>query len=210
MQFETVDLGLIDYKDAWDKQRQIIKLVSVDNHESVLLLCRHFPVITVGRTGSRSNILAGCHDLSSKGIKVYEVERGGDVTYHYPGQFVIYPIFNLVLLKKDIYWFLRKLEELTIDFLASFGVKAKRRYGFTGVWIGEKKICSIGISIKKWVTFHGLSININNDGIDGFSFIKPCGMDIEMISLEEAIGNKIAIEVIKQKLSRKFSLTFGG
>ena len=210
MQFETIDLGLIDYKDAWDKQKQVFASVKNDEKGAVLILCRHNPVITIGRSGSKTNILAQPEDLNKKGIRVFEAERGGDVTYHGPGQLTAYPVFNLKFLKKDIHWFLRELEQIVIDLLSEFGIEAVRRPGLTGAWIVNKKIASIGIAIKNWITFHGLSININKKDAANFQLLRPCGMDIKMVTLEEALGNNINIDDIKHKLIGKFNLTFGG
>jgi len=139
---------------------------------------------------------------------MYEIERGGDVTYHGPGQLIVYPVFNLTYLKKDIHLFLRQLEGLAMDFLSDFGIKGLRYKGLTGVWIDKKKVASIGIAIRNWITFHGMSINIKKDDLDNFSLIEPCGMDIEMTSLETVLGKNIEIEQTKEIFTRKFKDTF--
>ena len=210
MRFETLDLGLIDYRDAWDKQKQVFTAIKHNKQEAVLILCSHNPVITIGRSGSRTNILAQPDDLNIKGIRVFEVERGGDVTYHGPGQLTAYPVFDLALLKKDIHWFLRQLEQVILDLLSEFGIEGARKPGLTGAWIGSKKVASIGIAIKNWITFHGLNINIKKSDTANFKLLRPCGMDIEMVSLEEALGNDLNIDEVKRELIAKFNLIFGG
>jgi len=192
MSFKVFDLGLIDYQKALVFQIETFKAVKADFFKSALILCRHHPVITCGRQADKNNILASEAELKARGISVYEIERGGDVTYHGPGQMTIYPIFNLSFYKKDIHWFLRQLEEMAIDLLSDFGVKAERIIGKTGVWVEGAKICSIGIAIRHWITFHGLSINIKADDLASFNLIRPCGMDIKMTSLETILGTKMA------------------
>jgi len=153
---------------------------------------------------------------------MYGIERGGGVTYHGPGQLIAYPVLNLNYLKKDIHFFLRQLEELAIELLSDFGIKGLRYKGLTGVWIDKscpflnnaydssekgldkQKIVSIGIAIRNWITFHGMSINVKKDDLDNFSLIKPCGMDIEMTSLESILHRDIEIDDIKNNLILKF------
>jgi len=146
--------------------------------------------------------------LKIRGIELYEIERGGDVTYHGPGQLTAYPIFNLNYLKKDIHLFLRQLEEVIIDLLSDLGIKSNRRLGLAGVWVNNQKIASIGIAIKNWITFHGLSINIKKSDLNNFRFIRPCGMDIEMASLETILARDIELANLKIKLIYKFRDVF--
>jgi lipoyl(octanoyl) transferase len=192
------DLGLVDYQKGYDAQREIFLSVKEGKFNSALLLCRHNPVITLGRAADKQNILAEEAVLRQKNIKVYEIDRGGDVTYHGPGQLIVYPIFNLQFFVKDIHKFLRMLENAVLGFLGDFGVKAKTHTGKTGVWIGDKKIASIGISIRNWITFHGISINIKQDDLANFRLIRPCGLDVEMTSLETVLGKRINLEDIKE------------
>jgi len=197
-------------------QKKILQEVVVGILPSALILCRHYPVITLGRLASSANIKLNQEALLKNGIVVYRVERGGDVTYHGPGQLVVYPIINLNYLTRDIHYFLRRLEEVAVSFLSGFGLSASKIPGKTGVWLGGKKIVSVGIAVKKWVTFHGMSINISGQDMANFSFIRPCGMDIEMVSLEQALGEKVAFEKIKDRLVSEFkeyfpsALTMGG
>jgi len=219
MEFNVFDLGLVNFNDSWSIQRDIFNKVKNGKLTSALVLCQHYPVITLGRSAKRKNILISDDKLNSLGIPVYEVERGGDVTYHGPGQIIAYPIFNLNLLKKDIHLFLRQLEEITINLLREFKIEAKRNPGYTGVWVDQlknnnpklslKKIASIGIAIRNWITFHGLSINIKKFDLGKYSLIKPCGLEIEVTSIESILGRDIEIALIKQKLRQKFKSFFG-
>ncbi len=208
MDFRVFNLGLVDFKKALQFQKKIFQEIKNNYFNSALILCRHYPVITMGRQGSAENIKVSSFELRNRGIHMYEIERGGDVTYHGPGQLTVYPIFNLTYLKKDIHLFLRQLEGLVIDFLSDFGIKGLRYKGLTGVWIDKKKVASIGIAIRNWITFHGMSINIKKDDLDNFSLIEPCGMDIEMTSLETALGKNIEIEQMKEIFTHKFKDTF--
>lgn len=201
---EIFDLGLIDYWPALLVQQEAFKAVKAGYLKSALIICRHYPAITLGRQAAKSNILIPEAELTDKGISVYQVERGGDVTYHGPGQLVIYPVLNLADYKKDIHWFLRQCEEAAINLLANFGVQGERIVGKTGVWVDGEKICSIGIAIRNWITFHGLSINIKQDDLANFSLIRACGMDIKMTSLETILGRNIEITDISKMGSDLF------
>lgn len=204
MQFEIFDLGLIDFRKAWDFQKEIFLKVRDGYIPSALILCQHNPVITLGRSRKRDNILISEAELKNKGIEVYDIERGGDVTYHGPGQLTVYPIFDLHYFNRDIHKFLRYLEDMVINLLTDFGINAIRYPGLTGVWVGKEKIASIGIAIKNWITFHGLSINIKKNDLDNFRLIRPCGLDTEMISLECLLGREVEVDSIKDKIISKF------
>jgi lipoyl(octanoyl) transferase len=204
MSLKIIDLGLIDFKKAWDLQKDVFSAVRRGDYHFALILCRHLPVFTLGRRANKANILA------QKDIPSYEIERGGDVTYHGPGQLTAYPIFDLHYFKKDLNFFLRYLEQVVIDLLGDFGIKGERLNGLTGVWVKEgeawSKIASIGISVKNWITFHGVSINIKKDDLVNFSLIRPCGMDIKMTSLESLLERDIEIDSLKDNLINKFKL----
>ncbi|MDD5595085.1 MAG: lipoyl(octanoyl) transferase LipB [Candidatus Omnitrophica bacterium] len=205
MELKIFDLRLIEFEKAWKFQKEIFQQVQSGSLDFALILCQHYPVITLGRNAKNENLLVSLEELKNKGIERFEIERGGDITYHGPGQLTIYPIFNLANLKKDIHWFLRELEQVVIEFLADFGLSSQRKPGFTGVWIGERKIASIGVAIRHWITFHGVSINIKTADLENFKLIRPCGMDIEMVALEQLIGREIEIEKIKNNLVHKFA-----
>jgi len=198
------DLGLTDFATVVKFQKETFERVRSGDLESALILCQHYPVITMGRLANRGNILLNEQELRLKDISIHQIERGGEVTCHNPGQVMAYPIFNLNYLKKDIHLFLRQLEGVVIALLSEFGLKAVRRPGMTGVWLGAQKISSVGIAIKSWVTFHGLSINVKKESLSGFSMIRPCGMDIEMTSLETALKRSVSIDAAKAMLISKF------
>lgn len=204
MPVEIFDLGLVEFKTAWGFQKEIHSAVKNSGLSSALIFCQHYPVITLGRRANKRNILASKQELEIRGIRMYEIERGGDVTYHGPGQLITYPVFDLNSFKKDIHWFLRQLENIIIACLFDFGVKGQRLTGLTGVWVDNRKIASIGIAIRNWITFHGLSINVKKDDLDNFCLVRPCGMDTEMTTLENVSGRNFRIDEIKENLIRKF------
>lgn len=197
------DLGLVDFKEAWDFQKKTFNDVKRGKFTHAFILCQHSPVITLGRQARGKNILIPESELKNKGIEIYPVERGGDATYHGPGQLMLYPILNLNYFKRDIHIFLRNLEGIAMQTFAEFSVTTRRIKGFTGVWFENKKIASIGIAIKNWITYHGIAINVKQDDLSNFSLIRPCGMDIMMTSLETCIGKKIAVCDIKKILTRR-------
>lgn len=197
------DLGLVDFKEAWDFQKKAFSDVKNGELTHALILCQHNPVITLGRQATSKNILIPESELKNKGIEVYSVERGGDATYHGPGQLMFYPILNLNYFKRDIHIFLRNLESIAMQVFSEFSVATQRIKGLTGVWFKDKKIASIGIAIKNWITYHGVAMNIKQDDLSNFSLIRPCGMDIMMTSLETCIGEKVSVGDIKKILTRR-------
>ncbi len=197
---EIVDLGTVDYADSLKVQKDALLMVKRGAGEKIFF-CSHYPVITCGRSANSANILVSQEILLSKKISKFTSERGGDVTYHGPGQLTVYPILNLARLKKDIHFYLRFLEESIIDFLIHYGIKGKQLAGATGVWVNQKKIASVGIAIRGWVSFHGFSVNIKKEDMPNFDLIRPCGMDIRMTSLEECTQKNISIDEAKPKLA---------
>lgn len=204
MEFKVLDLGLADFTAALEAQQQAFRQVKSGQINSALVLCRHRPVITLGRLSDKRNILASPAELTAKGITVYAIERGGDVTYHGPGQITAYPIFNLECLKKDLHWFLRQLECVAIALLEEFGINASQRKGITGVWVLGRKIASLGIAVRNWITFHGISLNIKEDDLANFNLIRPCGMDTEMVAMENLLSRDVSVEAVKDKLVQQF------
>lgn len=173
----VVDLGRADYGETLELQRRIAharidRVIGGD----VLLLAEHDPVITLGRSFHAENLLRTPEQLEALGVSVFEVERGGDVTYHGPGQLVGYPIYDLTEHEPDLHVYLRQIEQCLIDTLGAFGVTGSRREDLTGVWVGSRKIASIGIHVKKWVTWHGFALNVATD-LASFDLIVPCGID---------------------------------
>jgi lipoate-protein ligase B len=208
MKFKLFDLGKVEFRESWQLQKWVFQEIKSGVLDAALIACQHYPVITLGRMGKKSSILISQAELEARGIPIYEIERGGDTTYHGPGQVTLYPIFNLACFKQDIHFFLRRLEDTVINFTQELGVKSQRISGFTGVWVDKKKIASIGIAIKNWITFHGVSINIKSDDLENFRLIKPCGMEIEMTSLETVMAKTIDSGLAKERLVAKLREVF--
>jgi len=181
-------LGRVPYADALARQRALAEdRIAGRLATDVLLLLEHPPVVTLGR-GTRATSLPVAPDaLRRRGIEVHEIERGGDVTYHGPGQLVGYPIFDLAAHRKDLHWFLRQVEQALILALAHFSIVGERREGYTGVWTGGRKIASIGIHVRQWVTWHGFALNVTTD-LSPFELIVPCGIpDVVMTSVAKEL-----------------------
>lgn len=199
-----IDLGITDFLEAYKLQADLVKEVAEGVLENTLLITEHKSVITIGRIGSRDNILKSKEYLSSCNIEVLDIDRGGDVTYHGPGQIIAYPIFRLEREARDIHQYLHFLEEVGRSFLSQYSLVADERPAFRGIWIKGKKIGSIGIGVKKWVTYHGLAININPD-LAPFLYIRPCGIEgVEMTSLENLLKRRVGINEAKDKLVSSF------
>ncbi len=209
MEFWVVDLGQIDYMEAFRLQDTLLALRQQDKISDVLLLLEHPPVLTIGRSGSRSNLLVSEASLKAMGVHVYDVNRGGDITYHGPGQIVGYPIVNLSGLGKDVRQFVRNLEEVFIQLLAeNYGISAGRDPVNTGVWIGNEKITAIGLAVKRWVTQHGFAFNVNTD-ISHFNWIRPCGiMDKGVTSLEKLKGCTLDLQALKKEVAEYFGRVY--
>jgi lipoyl(octanoyl) transferase len=209
----VIDLGLIGYAEAWELQKRAVAARKAGLIEDVLLLCEHPHVITLGRSGNRSNLLAGENVLRQKGVEYFETSRGGDITYHGPGQVVGYPILNLGAIKRDVVWYVRTLEELMIRVTADFGVAAQREAGKTGIWVGEdaatEKLGAIGVHISRWVTSHGFAYNVATD-LRYFDLIVPCGIaERKATSLEKLLGRCVSLNVVKPRLATHFGEVFG-
>jgi len=208
MHWQLLKLGIVDYKQTHNLQKQILQ-DRVDNKcPDTMILLQHNPVITVGRGGDNKNIIVSQAILDSYGIKVYEIERGGDVTYHGTGQLTGYPIIDLRNYKKDVHWYLRQLEEAIIKFLSYYDIIGKRVSGRTGVWVGDEKIAAIGVAVKRWVTYHGFALNINPD-LSHFKLINPCGItDKEVTSLVKILGFDVEMAEVEDKIISAFSDIF--
>lgn len=173
-----------------------------------LITVEHDPVFTIGRSGSRRNILVSEQERERAGIPVYEIERGGDITYHGPGQLVCYPIIDLRDYGRDIKRYINSLEQAMIDLCADYGVEATRRAGYPGVWVGERKIASIGVSVRHWVTMHGLAFNIDVNK-EHFAMINPCGLPIEMASLVDLVSDDLSMGRVTEGLLKHMKSIFG-
>jgi lipoate-protein ligase B len=180
----VLDLGLRDYAEALSFQRDLAaaRLAGRVGHD-VLVLVEHPPVITLGRSSKAAHLLASPEALAARGVALYEVERGGDVTFHGPGQLVGYPIIDLTGHKQDLHWYLRQVEEVLIQAVGMLGLQAERNPGKTGVWTGGRKLASIGVHARQWVTWHGFALNVTTD-LHYFDLMVPCGIaDVEMTSV---------------------------
>ncbi len=198
---EVVDLGQVDYSEAYRLQEHFIER-SWSEGVDTLLFCEHYPVITIGRNGSEQDILVSSDFLKEYGISVLKVNRGGALTYHGPGQIVFYPLLNLRKYKQDIRWYLRRLEDVVIDFLSRYNLNGRRRAGYTGVWLDGKKVASIGVGFRRWISFHGVAVNINID-LTPFSYIRPCGLNgDEITSLREVLNTDCDMDEGRRLLSQ--------
>jgi lipoate-protein ligase B len=186
---EVRDLGRVPYGEALDLQRTLAEDRIAGRIPDTLLLLEHPPVVTLGRGTRQTSLPIDPEALRRRGVEVFEIERGGDVTYHGPGQLVGYPIIDLHEHRPDLHWYLRRLEDVLIGTLGAFGIPAERREKYTGVWTRGRKIASIGIHVRQWVTWHGFALNVTTD-LSPFSLIVPCGIpDVVMTSIErEADG----------------------
>jgi|ECHnycMinimDraft_1075156.scaffolds.fasta_scaffold01587_4 lipoate-protein ligase B len=196
------DLGYIEYAKAWEIQKALVaKKANDSGFPDYLLLVEHPHVITLGRKGNTENVLEWS-------LPVYHIERGGDVTYHGPGQLVAYPIIDLTKRTLTLKGYVRMLEELVIQALNQFDIQAQRIEGQTGVWVSGKKVASIGVAVDHWITFHGLALNVNTD-LSYFYKIRPCGYSPSvMTSLEVLLGKKVDMERVKHALLQAFSKVF--
>ncbi len=228
------DWGLIDYKEAWDKQEVIFgetvalktlirnRLITSEGDEdqdytptpNYLVFCEHPHVYTLGKSGKPEHLLLDEKGLKAKKASYYAINRGGDITYHGPGQIVGYPILDLDNFFTDIHLYLRTLEEAVILTLADYGLNAGRYPGYTGVWFdadneNARKICAMGVRCSRWVTMHGMAFNVNPD-LDYFKNIVPCGIDDkDVTSMERELGREVDIEEVKENLKKHISVLFG-
>ena len=218
------DLGLIDYKEAWDYQEkrfnEILDVKKNNRKEnrqdptlSYLLFCEHPHVYTLGKSGDENNLLVNEDYLNSRGATFYKINRGGDITYHGPGQLVGYPILDLDNFFTDIHKYLRYLEEAVILTLADYGIESTRSDGETGVWLdvgneNARKICALGVRSSRWVTMHGLALNVNCD-LSYFGNIIPCGIaDKSVTSMKKELGREVDIQEVQQKLKGQLKKLF--
>ena len=220
-------LGCIDYKEAWDRQEELFKSVvdqkianrklpesgqvATENH---LLFCSHPHVYTLGKSGDQNHLLLGEQALTRKGAQFYKINRGGDITYHGPGQIVGYPILDLDHFFTDIHKYLRYLEEAVIQTLAEYGIESGRIEGLTGVWLDAddkrkaRKICALGVKSSRWVTMHGFAFNVNPD-LDYFNFIVPCGItDKAVTSMQKELGREVDVAEVEEKLKKNLESVF--
>lgn len=219
------DIGLIDYQEGWDYQEKLFKKAidhkiaqrkgeltgTISNH---LLFCQHPHVYTLGKSGKKDHLLLNDVELSKKNAVFYKINRGGDITYHGPGQIVVYPILDLEQFFTDIHQYMRFLEEAVIKTIAVFGLKGERLDGMTGVWLdpgksNERKICALGVKASRWVTMHGIGFNVNTN-LEYFSNIVPCGIEDKAVtSMQKELGYPLDLDEVQSILLQELKDLFG-
>lgn len=206
----TATLGTVPYAEALELQRDLARRrITGEIEEDILLLLEHPPVVTLGRTAKAANVVSSPDALRARGVEVHEVERGGDVTFHGPGQLVGYPIFDLKRHRRDLHWYLRQVEEALIVALANVGIEAERHAGYTGVWTQGRKIASIGVHARDWVTWHGFALNVLTD-LSFFDLIVPCGIpQVQMTSVVRETGREVTIAEMAAVSASAFAEVFG-
>ena len=198
------DLGQMDYQSAWDYQKETYEKVLKGKAPDTLIFVEHEPVYTLGKNADNNHLLQSAPDDA----KVYNVERGGDITYHGPGQIVGYPILDLHHYQKSISWYMRTLEQVLIDSLATYGIEAGLKEDLTGVWVGDEKIGAQGVRISRWVTMHGFALNVNTD-LNYFGGIIPCGIfEYGVTSMEKILGTKQDLSDVKYQIIESFTDAF--
>ena len=201
---DVLDLGLSPFKEVWDLQKELVKKRQNGQIKDTLILAEHEPVYTLGKNANENHILQN----SPRDVKTYQIERGGDVTYHGPGQLVGYPIIDLHNYNKSISCYMRSLEQLIIDTLAEFRVTAERKDGLTGVWVGDEKIAALGVRVTRWITMHGFALNVSPD-LTYYSGIIPCGIfEYGVTSMAKQLTDEVAVDSVKQVLIEKFMNQF--
>jgi len=204
----VIDLGSHPYQPVWDYQRELQRKRIEQKIPDTVIFVEHHPVYTIGKNGSDLHIIANRDFLETHGIDVVHVDRGGDVTYHGPGQIVGYPIFDLHQHRESISWYMRSLEEVFIQVLLHYSINAMRSEGYTGVWVQDEKIVALGVRISRWVTMHGFAFNINPD-LSHYAGIIPCGIfQYGVTSLEKILGHPIDLAEVKQLIIRAFQKVF--
>lgn len=209
-QLYTVSLGSARYAAVLELQRAAARArIAGEIDQDLLLLVEHPPVVTLGRSSKDAHLLASPEYLRANGVDLFEVERGGDVTFHGPGQLVGYPIIDLKRHRKDLHWYLRQVEEALIRALAPFGIVGGRNAGYTGVWVDDRKIASIGVHARDWVTWHGFALNVTTD-LRYFDLIVPCGIQsVTMTSVSREIGRDVAMSDVAASVTEAFGEVFG-
>jgi lipoyl(octanoyl) transferase len=221
----VVDLGMVEYGAAWELQRRLVDARKAAAVPDVLLLCEHPHVITLGRNGKLANLRASDRVLRQMGVSFFETDRGGDITYHGPGQLVGYPILYLAEIRRDVAWYMRSLEEAMIRATSEFGVASRRVPGRTGVWVDapagsggnpaadtaadEQKLAAIGVHLSRWITSHGFAYNVSTD-LRYFNLIVPCGIaDKRATSLEQLLGRSVEMKEVAPPIVKHMEDIFG-
>ena len=204
----VLEWNRVEYVEAFRRQRRLVELRKAGAISDVLILCDHPHVITLGRNAHRENLLASRALLEVRQVAVHQSDRGGDITYHGPGQLVGYPILNLSEYRRDVVFYVRQLEETLIRAVASLGVEAGRKPGMTGVWAGDEKLAAIGVHLSRWITSHGFALNVSTD-LSYFDLIVPCGIsDKRPTSLERLLGRPVPLGDVARAVVRSFGEVF--
>lgn len=221
------DCGAISYSEAWDLQTELFEKASrqkISNRNqnllpstgisNYLLFCEHNHVFTIGKSGDENNLLLPKQELESLGIEYFKINRGGDITYHGPGQITGYPIFDLEQFFTDVHKYMRYLEEVIVDTLSKFGIRGGRIDGLTGVWVDyenpetARKICALGVHMGRWITMHGFALNVNTN-LEMFNKIIPCGIkDKDVTSISRELGSEVSMDLVKKELLNSFTKVF--
>ena len=203
-----VDLGLTEYRQVWEIQKKLVRQRIQSQIPDCLLITEHQPVITMGRGTDPSNLLVSPDVLSDKEIDLCEIERGGDITFHGPGQAVLYPIVDLQHREKDVHKYLRDLERFTIEALGELGLEATVKDGMTGIWVEDHKVGAIGVAVSRWVTYHGVALNVDTD-LEYFRLINPCGItDYPVGTISQFLEKEITLRYVNDLLSQHFARVF--
>ncbi len=206
--WQVLRLGLVPYGQALDRQLALVGERVRQEIPDTLILLEHPPVVTLGRAKTTANLGIKPEELRQRGIEYFEVTRGGDATYHAPGQLVGYPIFNLTQHGRDVLRYCRQVEAALISVLAAYGVPARAIPGKAGVWVADRKVASMGVSLRRWVTFHGFALNVNTD-LAGFHVIRPCGEDPRiMTSIARELGRPVSMPAVCNDVIRAFQRVF--
>jgi lipoyl(octanoyl) transferase len=205
---QVVDLGTRGYKETWDLQKAIHERRVMKEIPNTLILVEHGSVITMGKSGQDSSVLYPVEFLEGKGVEFFQIERGGDATFHGPGQLVGYPIFNVKDGLAGIKPFINGIEDAIVATLHEYDIDAHKKEKMIGVWTAEGKVCSIGVAVKRWVSFHGFALNVNTD-LSYFDLIVPCGLkNVEMTSIQKILGREVSMEGVKKNVVRNFGRIF--
>lgn len=208
MKILSINLQKTDFAECWEIQKQIFHLREKNEIDDVLLFTEHENVYTLGKSADENHLLATEFELKEKNIKTYSIDRGGDITFHGIGQIVVYPIIKLSNYYEDIHRYLREIEETIILTLSDFGIKSKRNDGYTGVWVNDEKIAAIGVKVSKWVTMHGVALNVNTD-LNYFDRIIPCGIFHQGVtSMEKILGKQISLSEVEKAIQKNFCKIF--
>lgn len=205
---EVSDLGRCEYREAWNVQLDLVRRRKLGEVCDQLLFVEHPPTITMGRNADGAHILAAPGRLRQLGFSVEETDRGGDVTYHGPGQVVAYPILDLKQWRRDVGAYLRALEEVIMAVLLDFGIQSRRVEGLTGVWVADAKIAALGVHLSRWVTSHGLALNVSTD-LEHFKWIVPCGLTKPVTSMEKVMGKAPSRRDVMASMGARFGDVFG-